>query len=169
MATPLSYRLALFDIGPAMKIKLLATVGLLCAACTTGHAADWPTFLNENDRVGATTDKLPEQVELKWVYSTPAPPVMAWAGPRAEPMEGKFLRNRVAFDRAIDVVVANDRVYFGSPVDNKIYCMNATTGEPIWSVFTDGAIRLSPTVWNGKVYVGSDDGYAYCLDAPMAS
>jgi outer membrane protein assembly factor BamB len=148
-----------------MKTKLLATIGLLCAAFTNAYAVDWPTYLNGNDRVGATTDKLPEQVELKWVYSTPAPPEMAWAGPRAEPMEGKYLLHRVAYDRAIDVVVANDRVYFGSPVDNKIYCMNAVTGEPIWSVFTDGAIRLSPTVWNGKVYVGSDDGHAYCLDA----
>ncbi|HUG66996.1 MAG TPA: PQQ-binding-like beta-propeller repeat protein, partial [Pirellulaceae bacterium] len=148
-----------------MKIKLLATIALTCAVFTNGYAADWPTYLNGNDRVGATADRLPEQVELKWVYSTPAPPEMAWAGPRAEPVEGKFMRHRVAFDRAIDVVVANDRVYFGSPVDNKIYCMNATTGGPVWSVFTDGAIRLSPTVWNGKVYVGSDDGYAYCLDA----
>ncbi|MDA1054643.1 MAG: PQQ-binding-like beta-propeller repeat protein [Planctomycetota bacterium] len=148
-----------------MKTKLLATIALLCAGLTNGHAADWPTFLNGNDRVGATADKLPEQIELKWVYSTPAPPEMAWAGPRAEPVEGKYMRHRVAFDRAIDVVVANDRVYFGSPVDNKIYCMNAATGEPIWSVFTDGAIRLAPTVWKGKVYVGSDDGHAYCLDA----
>ena len=24
---------------------------------------------------------------------------------------------------------------------------------------------MAPTVTNGRVYVGSDDGYAYCLDA----
>ena len=46
-------------------------------------------------------DKLAEQLELKWVYSTPAPPEMAWSGPRSEPIEGKVMRHRVAFDRAI--------------------------------------------------------------------
>ncbi|MBC8350769.1 MAG: PQQ-binding-like beta-propeller repeat protein [Planctomycetes bacterium] len=148
-----------------MKSTLILTLALLCAGITNGNAADWPSHLNGNGRVGATSDKLAAEVELKWTYSTPAPPEMAWAGPRSEAIEGKIMRHRVAFDQAIDVVVANDLVYFGSPVDNKIYCMNAKTGEPVWSVFTDGAIRLAPTVWKGKVYVGSDDGYAYCLNA----
>jgi len=39
--------------------------------------ADWPTFLNGNGRVGVTSDPLPQQLQLKWVYKTPAPPEMA--------------------------------------------------------------------------------------------
>ena len=35
----------------------------------------------------------------------------------------------------------------------------------IWTFFTGGPVRLAPTVWQGKVYVGSDDGFVYCLDA----
>lgn len=148
-----------------MNTKLVYAVALTCVLTSSAYAADWPAYLNGNDRVGATGDKVSAEVELKWQYSTPAPPEMAWAGPRSEPIEGKVMRHRVAFDQAIDVVAADGRLYFGSPVDNKLYCRDAKTGEPLWSVFTDGAIRLAPTVWNGKVYVGSDDGHAYCLDA----
>jgi len=128
-----------------------------------GQAADWPTYLNGNGRTGETSDRLPDQLEMKWVYTAPAPPQMAWSGPRSEPIEGHIMLHRVAFDRAIQVAVAADRLYFGSPVDNKIHCVDATSGAPLWSVFTEGAIRLAPTVAGDKVYVGSDDGYVYCL------
>jgi outer membrane protein assembly factor BamB len=151
-----------------MKIPLLAMLLIGCSAFLI-HAADWPTYLNDNGRVGATTDQLPGELELKWVYSTPAPPQLAFSGPRSEPIEGKVMRHRVAFDRAIQVAVVNGRLYFGSSVDNKIYCVDAKSGETVWSVFTDGAIRLAPTVASGKVYVGSDDGHVYCLNTKDGS
>ena len=148
-----------------MTHRTIAVFLTLCLYSLPATAADWPTYLNDAGRVGATTDGVPQELELKWIYSTPAPPEMAFSGPRAEPIEGKLMRHRVAFDRAIQVAVADGRLYFGSSVDNKIYCVNAKTGETIRSVFTDGAIRLAPTIADGKVYVGSDDGYVYCLSA----
>ncbi|MFQ6098013.1 MAG: PQQ-binding-like beta-propeller repeat protein, partial [Armatimonadota bacterium] len=42
---------------------------------------------------------------------------------------------------------------------------DAATGEVRWSFFTDGPVRLAPTIAGGKVYVGSDDGWVYCLSA----
>ena len=39
------------------------------------------------------------------------------------------------------------------------------TNRLLWSYATLGAVESSPTVVNGKVYVGSDDGNAYCLNA----
>ena len=34
-----------------------------------------------------------------------------------------------------------------------------------WTFFTEGPVRLAPTVAAGRVYAGSDDGLVYCLDA----
>ena len=49
--------------------------------------------------------------------------------------------------------------------DNKVYALDAVTGQELWSFFTGGPIRLAPMVSKGKVFVGSDDGFAYCLNA----
>lgn len=127
--------------------------------------ADWTTWLNGPERVGATEQRLPRQLELKWVHTSPAPPEMAWEGPRSEPIEGHVMRHRVSFDKALQVAVAGGKLYFGSSVDHQLHCVDAASGRPLWDFYTDGAIRLAPTIWQDKVYFGSDDGFVYCLRA----
>ena len=41
--------------------------------------------------------------------------------------------------------------------------MNAENGQEKWSFFTEGPVRLAPTILDDKVYIGSDDGVVYCL------
>jgi outer membrane protein assembly factor BamB len=56
-------------------------------------------------------------------------------------------------------------VYVGS-YDNKVYCLNATTGAHIWNYTTGGSIsESSPAVADGKVFIGSYDNKVYCLNA----
>lgn len=72
---------------------------------------------------------------------------------------------RVAYDLAYHVAVADGNVYFGSSAEDKVYCLDAATGAVRWATFTGEPVRLAPTVWQGNVYVGSDDGHVYCLSA----
>ena len=44
-------------------------------------------------------------------------------------------------------------------VDHRLHCVDAKTGEPMWDFYTDGPIRLAPTLAHGNVYFGSDDGW----------
>ena len=148
-----------------MTRAILAIVcGVVCCLVSPLQA-DWPTYKSANTRVAATPQKLSRQLSLRWVYASPVAPELAWAGPRTEPIEGKIMRHRVDYDRALDVVSAKGRLFFGSSVDNNLYCVDATTGKFLWTFYTDGPVRLAPTVVQGKVYFGSDDGYAYCLAA----
>jgi len=71
----------------------------------------------------------------------------------------------VDFDDAFQVAVAGGLLYFGSSVDDKIYALDAATGEQRWSFFTGGPVRLAPALYDGRVLVGSDDGFVYCLGA----
>jgi outer membrane protein assembly factor BamB len=41
----------------------------------------------------------------------------------------------------------------------------AASGAILWITFTGGEINSSPTVVNDTVYVGSNDGYVYAMDA----
>ena len=68
-------------------------------------------------------------------------------------------------DRAHHVVVADGLAYFGSTVDNRVSALDSASGEIRWTFVAGGAIRFAPVVWEGGLYFGSDDGYAYCLNA----
>ena len=150
---------------PRRVHRLLLLLMVVTSSCVLSplRAADWPTYLNGRDRVGYTDAKLPGQLQPAWIYRTPAPPEKAWAGPRQAPIEGHEMRHRVAFDSSIQTVMAGDRVFFGSTVDNNVYCVAAATGEPLWTFPTDGPIRLAPTLAFGNAYFGSDDGTVYCV------
>jgi outer membrane protein assembly factor BamB len=41
--------------------------------------------------------------------------------------------------------------------------MNASTGAQLWSFLTGSYVEASPTVVNGVVYEGSDDGTMYAF------
>jgi len=120
-------------------------------------AADWPTYRHDNARSGITTENLKPPLNEQWLFVSHAPQP-AWPKPVKE-------LARVRFDEAYHVAVSGDAVYFGSSADNKVYCLDASTGEVRWSQFTGGPVRLAPTIWKDRVLVGSDDGHAYCLAA----
>lgn len=131
----------------------------------TAQAADWPTYLVNPSRTGAATESLKAPFKPGWSYTPPSTPRRSFTGGTGRTIEGKVLRDRVRYDDAFHVAVVGDRIYFGSSADHKLYCRDAGTGKELWSTFTGGPIRLAPTVADGKVYVGSDDGHAYCLNA----
>ena len=148
-----------------MQQRLYAAVFavLLCLIPPGASATDWTSYLNGRDRAGATTATVSPDLKPAWVYRTPARPEKAWSGPREAAIEGHKMRHRVDFDASLQVVFRGDRAWFGSTVDNNLYCVNADTGQPIWTFPTDGAIRLAPSLAHGNVYFGSDDGFVYCL------
>lgn len=45
-----------------------------------------------------------------------------------------------------------------------VHCLDVVSGDKGWTAYTGGSIRVSPTVWNGRVFVGSGDGWVYSFD-----
>ena len=60
--------------------------------------------------------------------------------------------------------VVDGVVYQGS-VDGKVYAMDVSSGNEIWSFEAQDRVFSSPMVRNGNVYFGSVDGGLYALDA----
>jgi len=129
------------------------------------QAADWPSYRGGASHHGATGDQLSMPLVMQWDYAAPAKPRKGWAGEDGKAFERRVIMERVKYDDALHVVAADGRIYFGSSVDHQVHCRRADSGEPIWTFFTGGPVRLAPTLANGRVYFGSDDGFAYCLDA----
>lgn len=135
--------------------------------CLPAAAADWPTYQHDYRRSGATDERLALPLELAWTHGAQHPPAPAWPPPAKQDFwhHKRDLNPRVIYDRAFHVAVQGDDVFFASSADDKVYCLDAATGEERWSFFTDGPVRLAPSVHEGRVYVGSDDGSIYCLSA----
>ena len=147
---------------------LLLAGGAIALCCMPASAADWPTYRHDNARTGRTDEKLPMPLMQRWVFKPLHGPRPAWGEPNPRPSGGWYglteLR-RVHFDDAFHTVAAGGAVFFASSADGKVYCLDLHTGALRWAAPTGAPVRLAPTVWNGRVYIGSDDGWVYCFGA----
>ena len=139
----------------------------LFSLVTLGQAADWPTYQHDYARTGVARESLLAPFTDGWVHRSRHAPRPAWRGEAKWDGYNKVydLKSRQIFDYAYHPVIADGLLYYGSSADDKIYCLDAATGEQRWTFFTEGPVRLAPTIADGRVFVGSDDGHAYCLDA----
>ena len=150
-----------------MKSVFVATLFLFLGTSSGLLAADWPTFRHDAARSGISSENLALPLVESWVYTSRyAPkPALGKGYPKATNWEGGVEKRRTDFDRVDSTVVVGNRTYFGSVGDGKVYCLDVTSGQVQWTFPTGGPVRLAPTVYERRVYVGSDDGFAYCLNA----
>lgn len=129
-------------------------------------ADEWPTHLHDARRTGVSSETLRFPLTPSWSYRAPHPPRPAWPEPARQDYwnEKTNLRPRITHDRANAIVVANGKVVFGSSADDQVRALDATSGALDWTYFTEGPVRLAPTIWKDLVVFGSDDGYVHGLD-----
>lgn len=146
-----------------------AAAGLcVWAGISIGRAEDWPTYQHDPQRSACSGENLAAAgLRSDWLYRSPAPPQPAWDGAARWDAYARLrpLKSMREYDPVYHVSVAGRSLYFGSSADDTVRCLDTRTGEERWSYTTDGAVRIAPAYWNGRVFFGSDDGHAYCLDA----
>ncbi|MCD6384072.1 MAG: PQQ-like beta-propeller repeat protein, partial [Thermoplasmata archaeon] len=99
--------------------------------------SNWPTYQHDFQRTGYTDEEGPVSNKTMWVRNI---------GISTAP------------------VIWNGRIYFGTWF-NRLYCLDAMSGEEIWNFTVGDHIWSTPTVWGGRVYFGCEDRNLYCLDA----
>ncbi|MBN2376181.1 MAG: PQQ-like beta-propeller repeat protein [Sedimentisphaerales bacterium] len=162
------YKLVKFPALASFAVCLFTAFSISLLDTHPARAEDWPTYMHDNARSGITTESLDLEKlnNSDWVYTSPMPPQVAWG--TGQPWDSWYTVSQVPmrdFDFAFFVTVVDDRLYFGSSVTDSVHCLDVQTGEQLWFYRTKGPVRFPPTVYDGKLYFGSDDGYAYCIDA----
>jgi outer membrane protein assembly factor BamB len=107
-------------------------------------------------RTAASRDGIGDILHLHWTReSTPRVPV--WDDP--------LNHDLMPYDRAFEPIVMDGRMFVGFNDRDKLTAFDTKNGQPIWSFFTGGPVRLPPVGWEGRVYFCSDDGFLYCVEA----
>ena len=135
----------------ALSLLLVAGVN----AATSG--ADWPTWRFDAGRTAASPHELPGELHLHWVRELPAPR-RAWPQQQDD-------GDKLAFDRSYEPVAYGGLLLVPSMVRDSLTAYDIRSGDERWRFYTDGPVRFAPAAAEGRVYVASDDGCLYCLDA----
>ena len=137
-----------------MSILRYFILFLVSFAGTGLFAEDWPTWRHDANRTGCTTEKLSDDLELLWRLDLPTPKP-CWS----------LSEYRLQFDHSYEPVVLGNRVFVPSMVNDSVSSYDLASGERQWTFYADGPVRFAPLGWKDKLYVASDDGYLYCLNA----
>ncbi len=149
------------------QLRALCVIVVLLTGLGAGRAsADWVGAGGDPARTGVTADGLDFPLRPAWAYEAAQPPAPAFTN--------SILRGRrihtvstepAAYDWAFQPVVAGGRLFFGSSSEEKLFCLDASSGATLWTFPAEGPIRFAPVYQNGRLYFCSDDGVVYCLAA----
>ncbi|NQV33078.1 MAG: PQQ-binding-like beta-propeller repeat protein, partial [Phycisphaeraceae bacterium] len=150
------------------RVKYTALCLIVLFANGVLNAADWPTYQADNRRRGISEESLTLPLYEQWTRHGGYSPAPAWPEMPAQHDYWHNVRDlnpTNTYDRAFHVAVAEGKLYYGASAEDAVYCLDARSGDRLWVFYTEGPVRLAPALYQGKVYVGSDDGRVYCLDA----
>ena len=138
------------------KVTWFGNVMLLLAACHvfSAGAGDWPQWRYDVGHGASTPDELPQELRLQWVRHLPQPS-KAWP----------ISQHKLQFDLSYEPVVLGKLIFVPSMVSDNVRAFDTETGQERWRFYAGGPVRFAPVGWEGKLYLVSDDGYLYCLNA----
>ena len=114
---------------------------------------DWPMWRRDAAHTGATPRSLADRLHLHWSRELPA----------LQP--GWPDQPKIQMDAVYEPVVLGRTMFVPSSRTDSVTAVDTRSGEKRWTFFCDGPVRTVPAAWEGRVYVASDDGFLYCLDA----
>ncbi len=100
---------------------------------------DWPTYRRDGFRSGISEAEVPTALKVRWQAKLPTKPSA--------------------------ITSAGGTVFVCDVDTHTLYALAAGTGETQWTFTADARIDSPPTYYQGRVLLGSRDGWVYCLRA----
>ncbi|MBI2480864.1 MAG: PQQ-binding-like beta-propeller repeat protein, partial [Planctomycetia bacterium] len=135
-----------------MRSLLSVAVLFLLLPMVHVSAADWPMWRHDSARSAESPEVLPDDLKLLWMREL-------------RPLKPAFRTKRLQFDASYEPVVIGKTMFVGSSFNDSVTAFETETGRERWRFYTEGPVRFAPVAWRDRVFVGSDDGHVYCLNA----
>lgn len=156
----------------SLKYMVVIFASMLVFACQpteNRQSSDepWSSYLHDQQNSGVSSETLSFPLQKTWERAFQNPPQPAWPAPaKQDYFNGKRkLEPLVTYDRAFQPVVVGERLFLASSANNSIACYDVQNGELIWKYYTGAPNRVAPLWYKQQLFVGSDDGFVYCLNA----
>jgi len=130
-----------FDVTPSAEERLqtVAEAGREVAPFRTSEK-DWRTYRANNERTGSSPVPVPLKTQEKWTWT-----------PRSAYEPG--------------AATAAGGLIFTCGDDCRVRAIDGESGKRVWSFLAGGPVQIPPSIWNGRAYFGSNDGYIHCVEA----
>ena len=129
------------------------------AAAGAASRADWPVFRANNQ--GTVTSEAVVPTAAPWLR-------VAVTEPGATSNRVMAGRGDLAPAILTAPTVVGSRVFW-SGTDGAVESRDWAHPGAAWRALVGGSVRYPPTLWNGRAYVGCDDGWMYCFQADDGS
>jgi hypothetical protein len=123
-------------------------IGFLAAASL--QAADWPMWRHDAGRTAATSQSLPDKLDLLWSRELP-------------PLRPAYREPRLQFDRGYEPVAAGKTLLVGNSREDCVIAYDTDTGAERWRALADGPVRFAPVIVGDTAIFGADDGIVRCV------
>ncbi len=163
-----------------MTVSALALAGLAVAVPITFHKeppaprgpiVEWTFEQPESGAIVSTPTVDAENIYLSAVRDSALAPsgVVYCLDRKSGTLRWKFDADGKMRQTISSPCLSGGRLYVGEGMHGNevchLYCLDAATGQKLWSFVTGGHIESSPCVAEGAVLFGSGDDGLYCLDA----
>lgn len=120
---------------------IACSISLVCLALVNlAKAADWPMGRGNVAGTGATTETLPDKLELLWEVDV----------------------DGLGFDAG--PIIADGRV-FAADHSGRVLAIDLSSGQVLWRIELDTGFVASPAFKDSTLYVGDYDGTLHAFDA----
>jgi len=125
------------DLPPPEKNKLIKGNGAISKKESSEN--DWPMYRKDNQRLGSQKFDGPKNPKIKW----------------SQQLNGELTPASVACGKVF--VCAKDM--------HTLYALQEEDGKVLWRYTTGGRLISPPTYYNGALFLGCNDGWAYSISA----
>jgi outer membrane protein assembly factor BamB len=163
-------------------LLVITITGLALVNTAQSSAGDWPTFYGDVTHSGFNSGNAPNNNNTLWILSGvggyQSIPVVDEGRVFAGSTDGKInaiditsgkllwsFQTTPHIDQPPRLTVAYGTVYACSYPERQVYSLNETNGSVLWTFQAKGVLGCSPTASNGTLFVPSQGGLFYALDA----